>query len=106
MPEDIKSLNFLEDSEKALPFFYRYPISHMFMDALHLTREYFAHSNLPETIDIIKEMESRNLKPQKIWLVGMSCSLDYEETNSLLEKSVGSHVQLAYDGLFLSNLFN
>ena len=72
----------------------------MVLDCLHWMKEYPSHSNLPETTKIIQVFQTNHIKPKKILLTGMSCSIEYHKVNEHLRKVFGDQVEAAYDGCF------
>lgn len=99
---DFEELTFMEDVQTTLAILKRCPITHMILDGLHAEKTYISHSNVPETIKVIQSLERKNVIAQRIWLTGMSCTVDYHATNQLLQATFGSdRVQCFYDGLKL-----
>jgi phosphoribosyl 1,2-cyclic phosphodiesterase len=75
------------------------PIDILIVDALCLTYEHPTHYSVYQAIALIED-----IKPTKSYLIGMSSSIDHEETNEMLKKFKDSHnidVQLSYDGLVI-----
>ncbi|CAK9041240.1 Putative hydrolase C777.06c [Durusdinium trenchii] len=66
------------------------------VDALLKTGPNYSHFGLPQALDLIRE-----LRPQRAYLIGMSCQFDHFHDNQQLFKlqSEGLHVELSYDGL-------
>lgn len=56
----------------------------------------FSHMGFDEAKQVV-----RDLKPERTFFVGMTCSVDHEKANSELDMEFGGAVQLAFDGLVL-----
>lgn len=73
------------------------------LDALHLDQPHAVHASALQSIQL-----ARRLQPRKTLLVGMSHSMEHEETNETLRAQLavdGLDVQLAYDGQFVPLAF-
>ena len=73
----------------------------LILDALLIDRTYKSHFSLPEVLEAVKR-----IRPQHVYLVGMSHQWDQEDGNELLKRITtedpdfqGIKISLAYDGL-------
>lgn len=100
-PQNIEELTFLVDREKSLELLKRKPISVMILDCLTLKGKYISHSNFHETTEIIRIFnEVYGIKPDKIYLTGQGCDMDYSKVNEILkEKFPNQFIECGYDGL-------
>jgi hypothetical protein len=104
---DYDNLTIFYEPEKALPLLKRKPISTMIMDGLHNINglSYPSHSNIPETLQVILALERKHgIVAQQVYLTGMTCAVDYDETNDFLkeflkENDSKAKVECGYDGL-------
>lgn len=73
-------------------------IKTLVVDCLKMRAGNFAHTAFEEVREWIDE-----LKPEKVWLVGMGCGIgDHDEANRIIQDEMGyPMVELAYDGLYL-----
>lgn len=103
---DFDALTFLVDPEKTLALLKRKPISTLVMDTLHRILPHISHSSLPETVALIKSLVNlHQVKPRKVFLVGMSCDMDYDDVKRSLAKDFPDPeltVEPAFDGMVLS----
>jgi phosphoribosyl 1,2-cyclic phosphodiesterase len=98
MPEDFDNLTFLVNVENSLEILRRHPISYMILDCLHPERTFISHSNLVESIGIIKSLQQKGITAKKYLMTGMSCSIDYVDISEELKRHYEDTIQLAYDG--------
>ena len=85
-----------EDGYKALK-----GVKVLILDALLIDRTYKSHFSLPEVLEAVKR-----IRPQYVYLVGMSHQWDQEDGNELIKRITaedpdfqGIKISLAYDGL-------
>jgi len=77
---------------KALP-----KIKTLVVDCIKMTTGNFAHAAFEEVRGWVDE-----LKPEKVWLVGMGCGIgEHDEANRKIQEMGYPMVELAYDGLYV-----
>jgi len=72
------------------------PVDVLVLDALCLNFKHPTHFSLEQAIELC-----RNIKPRRVYFVGMGSEFDHEKINSYLKEfeKEGLHMQLAHDGL-------
>jgi phosphoribosyl 1,2-cyclic phosphodiesterase len=73
-------------------------IKTLVVDCIKMTTGNFAHAAFEEVRGWVDE-----LKPEKVWLVGMGCGIgEHDEANRKIQQEMGyPMVELAYDGLYV-----
>jgi len=100
--EDIERLTFLIHPEETLKLLKEYPVSLMFLDALHEDRSYPSHSNFPETFKVIQALFEQGVSFDKVILTGMACTIDYAPTMARVQerfKGLSFSVECGMDGM-------
>ena len=59
---------------------------------------HISHFGLEQALEEISSGFHKGVRPKKVLLVGMNCSLEHDSTNRELRERGFEHVQLAYDG--------
>jgi phosphoribosyl 1,2-cyclic phosphodiesterase len=73
-------------------------IDTLILDCLKRIPGNFAHASLEEALGWVAD-----LKPRRALLVGMGCGIgDHDDANAYIRSRGYEHVELAYDGLYVS----
>jgi len=96
---DYDSFTLFVDNQKSLSILKQKKISVMILDCLRLKISTDVHAIFPETMELIKSFAKVGINPERIYLTGMDCQIDYHTLKDQIGSMGVANTEPGYDGL-------